>query len=196
MFVNELFPNPRLIHNLERTISAETTIVTNGNLEYRLQKDTNYRTRWKWPARSMLSSDAQVLAAFIADKAKFEFNSFKFKDPYSSTWTNTELAAQGTGNRYKLTVRGTGDNHPVFHLGGDIVVKLNGVVSTYSTEVYNGVPCIVLPSAGTVTISGTFYYAVRIANTDFSQVMAALTVTNGPLADTIGDIDLIEVFEY
>ena len=196
MFVNELFPNPRLIHNLERTISAETTIVTNGNLEYRLQKDTNYRTRWKWPARSMLSTDAQVLAAFIADKAKFEFNSFKFKDPYSSTWTNTELAAQGTGNRYKLTVRGTGDNHPVFHLGDDIVVKLNGTVSTYSTEVYNGVPCIVLPSAGTVTISGTFYYAVRISNTDFSQVMAALTVTNGPLADTIGDIDLIEVFEY
>lgn len=196
MFVSDIFPNPRLIHNLERSMAAETTIVTNGNIEYRLQKDANYRIRWKWPARSMLSTDAQTIATFIADKAKFEFASFRFKDPYHHSWDNVQLAYQGTGTRYKVTARGATDNHPVFHLGDDVVVKLDNVVTTYSTEVYNGVPCIVVPTAGTVTISGTFYYAARIANADFSQVMAALTNTNAPLADTIGDVDLIEVFEY
>ena len=195
-FVNQLFPNPRLIHDLQRTIGASTVINSNGNIEYRIQKEANYRTRWSWPSRTMLATDAQGIADFLAETASFGLYSFKFKDPYYNTWVETPLLYTGTGTKYYVTMKGSGDTHPIFHLGGDIVVKRNGVVTTYTFAVVNGVPMIEVPSTGTITISGTFYFAVRLENPQFSQTIAALTVSNSPYADTIGDISLVEVFEY
>lgn len=195
-FVNQLFPNPKLIHDLDRRIGAPTTIIGNGNREYRLQKEANYRTRWKWPSRAMLSTDAQTIALFVSEVANFGLNSFKFKDPYINQWLETPLLYTGTGTKYYLTTKGTSDTHPVYHLGGDIVVKRNGVVTTYTKIIENDIPVIEVPLAGTITISGTFYFAVRLDQADFGQSMSALDIGNGPLADTISDISLIEVFEY
>lgn len=195
-FVNQLFPNPKLIHDLERKIGASTTIIGNGNREYRLQKEANYRTRWKWPQRAMLSTDAQAISTFMSEVANFGLNSFKFKDPYLNSWLETPLLYTGTGTKYYLTSKGTSDTHPVYHLGGDIVVKRNGVVTTYTVVIENDVPMIEVPLAGTITISGTFYFGARFDQADYSTVMSVLDTNNGPLADTIGDIALIEVFEY
>lgn len=196
MFVNQLFPNPKLLHDVERSIGAPTTIISNGNREYRLQKDSNYRTHWKWPGRAMLSTEAKAIGIFMSEVANFGLNSFKFLDPYYNTWSNTQLSYTGTGTKYYLTLFGNTDTHPIYHLGGDVVVKVNGSVVAYTLVIENDVPVIQVPSAGTVTISGTFYFAVRLDQPEFSQTMSALTVTNTPLADTIGDIQLLEVFEY
>ena len=115
MFVNQLFPNPKLIHDLERGIGAYTTIISNGNREYRLQKESNYRTHWKWPSRAMKSTDAQDISAFMSEVANFGLNSFKFKDPYYNTWVETPLLYTGTGTKYYLTMKGTLDTHPIYH---------------------------------------------------------------------------------
>lgn len=195
-FVNSLFPNPRLIHDLEREIGAATTIIGNGNQEYRIQKQSNYRIRWKWPSRAMLSVDSQELSQFMAEVANFSLNSFKFKDPYINTWTETQLLYTGVGTKYYLTTKGNQDTHPVFHLGGDVVVKKDGVVTTYTQSNTGGVPVIEVPATGTITISGTFYFAARFDQPAFGLAMSALNTANGPLADTIGDIALVEVFEY
>jgi hypothetical protein len=195
-FVDSIFPNPKLIHDLQRTVGASTTIIGNGNREYRIQKQQNYNTAWTWPSRAMSSADAQAIALFITETANFGFYSFKFKDPYYNTWTDTELAYTGTGTKYYLTLKGNADTHPIFHLGTDIVVKRNGVGTTYTKQIVNGVPMIEVPATGTITISGTFYFGTRLGGAEFSQSMTALTSSNGPAADTIGDIQLVEVFEY
>jgi hypothetical protein len=195
-FVDTLFPNPKLIHDLEVEIGAPTTVIGNGNLEYRIQKQANYRTRWKWPSRAMLSTDAKEIATFLAEVGFFSLNSFKFKDPYLNQFLDTPLSYTGTGTKYYLTSQGTANTHPVFHLGGDIVVKRNGVTTTYTKQIVNGVPMIEVPATGTITITGTFYYAVRVDQAVFTRAMTVLNTSNGPLADTIGDVSLIEVFEY
>lgn len=195
-FVDQLFPNPKLIHDLEVEIGAATTIISNGNVEYRIQKQANYRTRWNWPSRAMLSTDAQDIARFIAELANFGLNSFKFKDPYLNQFLETPLLYTGVGTKYYLTSMGNVNTHPIFHLGSDIVVKRDGVVTTYTKVIENGVPMIQVPATGTITITGTFYYAVRLDQANFGRVMSALNTNNGPLADTIGDIALVEVFEY
>lgn len=195
-FINTLFPNPRLIHDLQRTIGSATTIIGNGNLEYRIQKQANYRTRWKYPSRAMRTVDARDMARFMAEVGNFSLNSFKFRDPYINQWLETPLLYTGTGNNYYLTTRGNVDSHPVFHLGADVVVKLNGTPVAYTQSNTGGVPVIDVGGTGTVTITGTFYFAVRFDQPEFSLSMSALDINNGPLGDTIGDINLVEVFEY
>lgn len=195
-FVNQLFPNPRLIHDLEVDIGSATTIIGNGNIEYRIQKQANYRTRWKWPSRAMLSTDSQDIARFVSEIANFSLNSFKFEDPYGSTWLETPLLYTGVGTSYYLTTQGNVNTHPIFHLAPSVTVKLNGVATSFTRSNANGVPVITVPSLGTVTITGKFYYAARLDQANFSRVMSALNTDNGPLADTIGDITLAEVFEY
>lgn len=196
MFVDQLFPNPKLIHDLEYEIGAPTTIIGNGNLEYRIQKQANYRSKWKWPSRAMSATDSKAIALFISDVAFFGLNSFKFKDPYLNQFSNTPLQYTGVGTKYYLTTQGSANTHPIFHLGNDIVVQRNGVTTTYTKIVENGVPMIEVPSTGTITITGTFYYAARLDQAAFGRVMSALNSNNGPLGDTIGDINLVEVFEY
>jgi hypothetical protein len=195
-FANVLFPNPKLIHDLERTIAAQTTIVGNGNREFRIQKQANYFTSWKYPSRAMSAQDAQAIADFIANEANFGLNSFKFKDPYYNTWADMELAYTGSGTKYYLTLKGINDTHPIFHVGGDVVVKRNGTPTTFTRVIENGVPMVEVPSAGTITISGTFYFAVRLDSAEYTQIMSGLTSSNSPYADTISDLKLIEVFEY
>ena len=193
-FVNSLFPNPKLIHDLEVFIGAETDIVSNSNREYRLQKQQHYRTRWRWPSRAMLSTEATTIANFLANTARFSLNSFKFKDPYLHTWNLHPLTYSGSANRYILTA--PNGAHPIYHYDADVVVRLNGTPTAATKVIIDDVPMVQLPSTGTVTISGTFFYAARLDQPDFARIMTALNSNNGALADTIGDVSLVEVFEY
>ena len=195
-FVNQLFPNPKLVHGLVRQIEAPTFIVSNGSVEYRLQKQSNYRTTWTWAAHGMKSTDMQDISLFISDVAFFGLNSFKFKDPYFNTWNETQLTYTGTGTKYYLTMRGNQDTHPIFHLGGDIVVKRNGTPTTYTRVIENGVPMIEVPATGTITISGTFYFAARLDQSQFTLSMVGLGAGNSALVDAYEEIRLVEVAEY
>ena len=198
MFKDQLFPNPRLIHDLQILKVRPVTIVGNSITEFRISKLRNYRKQWVWPSRAMMSIDRKVIGTFIEDVAEFGQNSFKFFDPDNRAWNNVTLTYQGTSNYFKLTERGT-DVHPIYHLGADVVVKLGGTTVAASRVIVNGEPVLAVTGANAgslVTITGSFYYAVRMNQSDYSYGMTALDVNNGPLADTFGDISLIEVFEY
>lgn len=198
MFVNQLFPNPKLIHGLQKSYTSPVMIVGNTQVEYRIKKLANYRTAWTWPARLMLQSDRIAISAFYTDVAAFSLNSFLFKDPGGSKWDLTPLTYTGTGNYFYLTTRGNQDTHPVFHLGGDVVVRdSSGTVLTYTFSVVNGQPVISVPGyTSGINISGTFYHAVRFDQSKMNWSMEALAADNSGYVDNLGDINLIEVFEY
>lgn len=200
-FVDTLFPNPKLIHDLAIRSARPTTIVGNTVTEYRITKQRHHRRLWTWPARAMLSTERRQIENFIQDTAQYGQNSFKFFDPSSNFWNNVTLQYAGSSNLFKLTQKGY-DDHPIFHLGADVVVRVNGNVATFTRVIQGGVPMIAVTGAtagSQVTIGGTYYYAVRLDQADFQFSLTALdsySRTNTPYADTIGDINLIEVFEY
>lgn len=198
-FVNQIFPNPRLIHDVQISTGRPTTIVGNSVREFRLTKLRNYRKSWVWPSRAMLTVDRKIIEAFIQDVAVYSQNSFKFRAPDAKKWNNTTLGYAGSLNYFKLTERGGADTHPIFHLDSDVVVKLNGVNAAYTLKLLNGVPTIAVSGAtagSVVTITGGFFYAVRMNQADFSYGMSGLDVNNDAFVDTIGDLSLLEVFEY
>jgi hypothetical protein len=111
------------------------------------------------------------------------------------------LTYAGSGNYFYLTTRGTADTHPVFHIGSDVVVSNSSNVSvSFTKTLLNGKPVISVPGyTSGVTITGTFYYAVRFdqARMDWSiEVLTPGDVNNTPYGDNIGDLALLEVFEY
>jgi len=202
-FVDALFPNPKLIHDLQVNKYKPVAVTGNGTREQRISKWRNHQSSWIWPSRAMLSTDRKVIENFITDVADFGLNSFKFQDPNSSFWNTVQLAWAGDSNKFKITARGGTDTHPIYHLGPDIVVRLNGTPAAYTFDkTAVGGPVIAVTGATStdvVTIGGTFYYAVRLDAAEFGYGLTALDMvnrTNTPYADTIGDIPLLEVFEY
>jgi hypothetical protein len=198
-FVNTLFPttNLRLIHGLRKTISAPTTIVGNGNSEYRIKKLKNFISSWVYPARILSSVDRKAIALFFTDVAQFGLNSFKYQDPDLCTWVNTPLTYSGADNKFYLTTRGSADTHPVFHLGGDIVVKASGTPVSYTQAYTNNVPTIIVAGATSgITISGTFYHCARFDQASMSWSSEVLNSDNSNYGDNLGDISLVEVFEH
>lgn len=198
-FVNATFPNPGLIHGIEKTLGRPTTIVGNSAIESRLQKLQHYRSRWNWPSRGMEVSKRDTVFNFITDTMGFSKNSVKFKDPLGSKWNNTLLAYGGSSNLFKLTVRGGTDSHPVFHIDGDVTVTVNGSPAGFTKSIVNGVPYLAVTGAtgaSVVRVSGTFYYAVRLDQASVEYTNEYLTVSNLDAGGIVGDISLIEVFEY
>lgn len=198
-FVDTLFPSSslRLIHGFQKSIANPTTVVGNSAYEYRVRKLRHYRTSWKYPARLLSSIDRKTVANFYTDVAQFGLNSFKFLDPDIQKWNLTPLQYTGADNLFYLTARGTGDAHPIFHLGPDVVVKVGTANTTFTRVITNGVPMIHVPSATSgVTISGTFYHAARFAQDELAWSMEVLSNDNSSAGDNLGDISLIEVFEY
>ncbi len=203
-FQNQLFPNPRLIHDTQVKKFKPVAITGNGAREQRIQKWRNYQGSWTWPSRAMLSVDRKIIENFIIDVADFGLNSFKFKDPAGSKWANTQLYYAGfDGNRFRVSPRGGYDMHPIYHLDADVVVRRNGTPTAFTLDRTSlGGPTILVTGAvstDVITIGGTFYYAVRLDGADIGYGMTALDAFNGtndPYADTISDITLIEVFEY
>src|SRR5574343_331459 len=115
-FVNQLFPNLKLISGLKKSYASPTTIVGNGLVEYRIRKTANYITTWNWPSRLLLTADREAITTFYTEVANFSLNSFKFKDPDLHSWNLTPLTYTGTGNYFYLTTRGQASTHPVFHI--------------------------------------------------------------------------------
>lgn len=197
-FINAVFPNPRLIHGIERNFIRPVPVVGNGVIESRIQKLKHYRTQWIWPARSMTKERRDEVFNFIMDSMEFGKNSVKFKDPLGSKWNLAQLQYAGSSNLFKLTVRGT-DDHPVFHLDSDVSVLLNGSPAAFTKQMVNGVPCIAVVganAASSVTISGSFFYAVRLNQSTLSYSAEALNYDNSDFGGAVGDIELLEVFEY
>lgn len=198
-FVNTLFPhsNLRLIHGLQKSVSAPTTIVGNANSEYRIKKFKNYITSWRFPARLLSATDRRAIALFFTETAQFGLNSFKFLDPDLNQWALTPLTYTGAANKFYLTTRGNQDTHPVFHLGGDVVVRVGSTPTAYTMSVDGGVPVITVAGAtSNVNISGTFYHAARFDQASMGWSLEALASDNTPYGDNLGDITLQEVFEY
>ena len=79
-FQNITFPNPRLIHGLQKEILKQTKIVTNGNTEFRISKQENFRQRWTWVSRVMLQSDIDAIISF-AESVDMALDSFNFYCP-------------------------------------------------------------------------------------------------------------------
>ena len=111
-YVNELFPNPKLVHGLTKEIGASTKIISNGNTEYRIQKSTP-RRRWTWSSRAMSKADRDAIIAFARNR-KFALESFNFYCPIekqtykvrfdSSSLTSTVEAMDTNGNVIYLSV--------------------------------------------------------------------------------------------
>lgn len=194
-FVNSTFPNLKLIHGLQREMILPTTVVTNGSAEYRINRLQNYRLRWTWPSRMMKAEDRKALALFFSDTALGSLNSFKFKDPDVNTWSSTPLVYSGSSNRFFLR---TGiDNHPVFHLDADVVVRSGATPVSFTKTVVNGIPYVTVPGyTSGLTISGTFYFAARFDQTNLGWASMALNSSNQSIGDQMDDVVLTEVFEY
>lgn len=79
-YQNILFPNPKLIHGLQKEIIKQTKVVSNGNTEFRITKNASCRQRWTWPSRAMLHSDIDAIIAF-ADSVDMAKDSFNFYCP-------------------------------------------------------------------------------------------------------------------
>lgn len=204
-FVNSLFPNPRLVADTQVTFDWPNTIVGTGSTEYRIQKMQHYKKKWTWPSRPMATADRRAIQDFILGTAKMSQNSFLYLDPDNHTWDNVTLVTTGTGSNFFLSQKGAANAHPIFHYAGTPVVKLGGVVTAFTQGIDSGtgLPMITVTGATTgsvITISGTYYYAVRYDAGSFSLSMTAMTAgIDGlgpqPWHDTIDNIALVEVFE-
>lgn len=195
MFQNSTFPELKLIHGLQRSYILPTTIVTNGASEYRLNRLSSYRIRWRWPARLIRAEDRKAMATFYTETAKGGLYSFKFKDPDNFSFNATPLVYSGSSNRFFL--RSPLDTHPIFHLDANVQVLNGSTPVAFTKEVVNGVPYINAPTfTSGLTITGTFYYAARFDQGNLDWVMAALNTSNASVADEVADITLLEVFEH
>ena len=105
-YQNILFPNPKLIHGLQKEIVKQTKIVSNGNTEYRISKNANFRQRWTWPARAMSQTDINTILAFAdtVDMAKDSFNFYcpikkqTFKVRFEDAGIQFQVEAMNTSN--------------------------------------------------------------------------------------------------
>ena len=79
-YQNITFPNPKLVHGLQKEVVKLTKIVTNGNTEFRISKQSNFRNRWTWPARAMSQTDIEAIIAF-AESVDMALDSFNFYCP-------------------------------------------------------------------------------------------------------------------
>lgn len=203
-FVNQLFPNPRQVSDVQMTWSLPTTIVGTGQSEYRIQKIQQFKKAWVWPSRAMSTIDRRNIQNFMTDVAKFSMNSFLFLDPDNHRWTNVQLTSTGSGSTFYLTERGGADTHPIFHYASDVTTSLGGTGVSATLTTVNGLPALNVPGAtpsSTVLVNGTFYYAARFNSAEWSASLTAMqrdpNTPGGsmPWHDTVNDITLTEVFE-
>lgn len=75
-YQNILFPNPRLVHGLNKETFKQTKVITNGNTEFRISKQANFRNRWTWSGRLVPQDDITEIVEFAqqVDMAKDSFN--------------------------------------------------------------------------------------------------------------------------
>jgi hypothetical protein len=83
-FQNVTFPNPKLVHGLQKEFVKQTKIITNGNLEYRINKQSAVRRRWTWQSRHMSQTDIDAIVEF-SNTVGMAKDSFWFYCPIAKT---------------------------------------------------------------------------------------------------------------
>ena len=91
---------------MQKEIVKQTKIVSNGNTEYRISKNANFRQRWTWPARAMSQTDINTILAFAdtVDMAKDSFNFYcpikkqTFKVRFEDAGIQFQVEAMNTSN--------------------------------------------------------------------------------------------------
>lgn len=116
-FVNELFPNPKLVHGLTKEIGQSTKIISNGNTEYRINK-SSARRRWTWSARAMSKDDRNEIITFIKNR-NFALDSFRFYCPIEKI----EYHVRFDNSALSSTVEAMDENGDVIYVSiSDIVL--------------------------------------------------------------------------
>jgi hypothetical protein len=112
---NVNFPAFKLIHDMQRSVSIPVSIITNGNIEYRITKQAQPRYTWIFPTRTLTNDDKVTLLTFYL--ARFgALRSFNFTDPDSGTVYHVRF---DTDLSWALSALNT-DNSPLLHNIGDV----------------------------------------------------------------------------
>lgn len=117
-FQNVLFPNPKLIHGLQKSVVQNVNVVTNGNTEYRILKNSQPRQRWVWSSRAMSQTDINTLVTFLKS-VNMMLDSFRFYDPFDKTEYHVRLDASGLQMQAEVL---DSTNTVVYSTLGDIVL--------------------------------------------------------------------------
>jgi hypothetical protein len=214
-FSDTVFPDPKLIHGIRKSISDPVSVVGNGTFEYRIKKTQFERYSWNLPTQNMLESTKETIRSFLAQRSH-GLDSFKFIDPAHSVLTDNILSHK-SGSKWYLNLAydsSTPGTHPIFHPAktgspenADLTVSVNGgsplgTITAFAIE--DGKPVITVAGTSggeTVRVSGTYYMAVRL-DSSLGWALAALDHANpttsypDPNVVAADEIRLVEVFEY
>ncbi len=83
-YQNITFPSSKLIHGIRKESLKAVQIVSNGNIEYRILKNSSTRHRWTIPARNMTTSTMSAIVAF-SETVNMSLDSFNYVCPYDGT---------------------------------------------------------------------------------------------------------------
>lgn len=203
-FEDVVFPYYPMKHNISKTIIDPVSIVSNGNREYRIKRQSWERYKWTLPTQTMTNAQKEEIKSFLLQRGH-SLNSFKFVDPDAAVWNNTRLLYHsGTTWEVNLPFSQTDQtvpgNHPLFNATIDGGL-LDGVGTGPRTiTILDGVPTVNYTTSNSGSVveitDGVPYFTVRLAST-VSYALAALDVDNETQGVQHAAIELIEVFgEY
>lgn len=197
-FINEQFPNVKLIHGFSKSISDPVGVVSNGNIEFRIKKNRFSRYSWEIPSSNITEENKLEINAFLANK-DHSLNSFKFSDPDQPSLVNAVMNNK-SGSDWYFSIPFSDNiagNHPIFH-SNNLTATMNGVAANItSTSVSEGRPIITILGSGpsdVIRISGDLLFAVRL-DSSTGWVIQALNTDNTPNIVNYSTLKLLEVFE-
>ena len=205
-FEDVTFPYYPMKHGITKTIIDPVSIVSNGNREYRIKRQSWERYEWTLPTQTMTNEQKEEIKAFLLSR-NHSLNSFKFVDPDMASWIDTKLTyVSGTSWEVNLPLNNFNQTsslpgtHPCFN--ADITdVTLGGTPAGFTgPTITNGIPVISVTgssSGSNVRLTGGIpYFTVRLASA-LGYALAALDTNNETLGVEHASIKLIEVFgEY
>lgn len=201
-FQNVIMPKIKLVHGVTKQIVDPVMVVGNGNRETRRKQNRYERFVWQYPSRAILDDSKQELYQFFRS-TNSSLDSFLFQDPDFPEFTGQSLTHK-TGSTWYLELPG---GHPIINpVMSGLTFKVNGVTqsATFATD-DAGRPTVSIAGSSavsTISVFGLVYLTVRL-NSPLSWSIAALEPsangtpdTPAPIIVDLGDISLIEVFEY
>lgn len=202
-FQNIKFPTLRLKHGITRETIAPIQVTGNGSREVRRKQSRWDRYSWNIPSRNLYEVDRIALAAFLST-VNAGVDSFLYQDPLFPEFNGHTLTYR-SGTTWYLT---TPPNHPVLRpIMNELTFKRSNIAitSTYGGQdsitglVYINVPGTI--STDVINVYGNIYSIARLDSTFSSTITVMEKSTLGgscgviPVAQSIGDIKLIEVYE-
>lgn len=194
-FINEIFPNPKLIHGLQRTTSRPVKVLSNGNTEYRIRKNAFERYEWEYPSSTILPEDLIAISEFYA-LSDGGLKSFKYQDPRLPDFNGTILTRKEAGKYYLRTNTG----HRIWHISSGMYCTINDEPTHYPVVLgyIDNTREPYLQMGGEVTdvvkLYGACYYTARFDG-EIQDTIEALDYNNLPIGYNYGSIKLVEVFE-